>query len=76
MKEFKVYPIDATLDGTDEELEIDSFYAGTLDEAFVKAYEENGSCVVRWVRKNEDIGRADYNVTEIEYQKSKANLKK
>ncbi len=76
MKEFRVYPIDAILDGTDEGVEIDSFYAKTLNEAFVKAYEENGSCAVRWIRKNENMGVADYNVTEIEYQKAKAKLKK
>lgn len=75
-KEFNVYipEEDGSIDDlsiTDRTEEHDTIYAKNLKEAKVKAYEENGECVIQWVRKNGFKGGYDYSVTKEEYEKIK-----
>lgn len=76
MKKFEVY---SYLDDSGEEVDLqggmrDSNYllgiieANTYREAKIKAYEEYGICIIRWVRKDGYEGRADYDVNEAIYK--------
>ncbi|MCF0209733.1 MAG: hypothetical protein HUK18_00160 [Bacteroidales bacterium] len=67
MKQFEIYQTEERgipdyLDGTDSESLKETVFFSTLGEAKDYAREKYGDCIVRWIRKDGQMGYADYEV--------------